>query len=75
MVLINGRKAGTVNEARELADVSRRTIYNWMDSGKVEWFCTASGRRRIYVDTLFKGKDGGAVCFSTSSLSGSSFGS
>lgn len=41
--------------ACRLADVSRRTLYNWMHTGKVEYIRTAGGARRVYVDTLFRG--------------------
>lgn len=40
--------------ACRLADVSRRTLYNWMNAGKVEYIRTAGGARRVYVDTLFR---------------------
>lgn len=48
------RQSVSVMRAGELAGVSRRTIYNWMNSGKVEWFRTAGGSRRIYTDTLWR---------------------
>jgi excisionase family DNA binding protein len=38
--------------------VSRRTIYNWMAKGKVEYLRTASGAVRIYQDTLFRDVSG-----------------
>ena len=34
--------------------VSRRTIYNWIASGKVEYIRTAGGSVRIFVDTLWR---------------------
>jgi len=34
--------------------VSRRTIYNWIASGKVEYVRTAGGSVRIFVDTLWR---------------------
>jgi predicted site-specific integrase-resolvase len=34
--------------------VSRRTIYNWITSGKVEYVRTAGGSVRIFVDTLWR---------------------
>ena len=34
--------------------VSRRTIYNWMSSGKVEYVRTAGGSVRIFQDTLWR---------------------
>ena len=35
--------------------VSRRTIYNWMAAGKVEYVRTAGGAVRILEDTLWRG--------------------
>ena len=39
-------------KACELVGVSRRTIYNWLSSGKIEYVRTAGGSVRIFVDTL-----------------------
>ena len=44
----------SIRKACELVDVSRRTIYNWMVSGKVESVRTAGGSVRIFVDTLWR---------------------
>lgn len=44
----------SVNTACDLLGVSRRTIYNWMNGGKVEWFETPGGSRRIIKETLFR---------------------
>ena len=41
-------------KACELVGVSRRTIYNWLSSGKVEYVRTAGGSVRIFVDTLWR---------------------
>ena len=41
-------------KACELVGVSRRTIYNWIASGKVEYVRTAGGSVRIFVDTLWR---------------------
>ena len=41
-------------EACELVGVSRRTIYNWIAGGKVEYVRTAGGSVRIFVDTLWR---------------------
>ena len=50
-------------KACELVGVSRRTIYNWIASGKVEYVRTAGGSVRIVVDTLWRepGANGGQV--------------
>jgi excisionase family DNA binding protein len=48
------RKVISIMKACELLDVSRRTIYNWLSSGKIEYVRTASGSVRIFVDTLWR---------------------
>ena len=48
------RKTVSIRKACELVDVSRRTIYNWMVSEKVEYVRTAGGSVRIFVDTLWQ---------------------
>ena len=44
----------TVKQASDVAGVSRRTLYNWMDAHKVQFIRTAGGKRRIFQDTLFR---------------------
>jgi excisionase family DNA binding protein len=41
-------------KACEIVGVSRRTIYNWLSSGKVEYVRTAGGSVRIFADTLWR---------------------
>ena len=41
-------------KACELVGVSRRTIYNWLSSGKIEYVRTAGGSVRIFVDTHWR---------------------
>ena len=48
------RKTISIMKACELVGVSRRTIYNWLSSGKVEYVRTAGGSVRIFVDTLWR---------------------
>lgn len=48
------RRVVTINEAARLAQVSRRTIYNWLSAGKLEYVRTAGGAVRIVAETLFK---------------------
>ncbi len=48
------RKTISIMKACELVGVSRRTIYNWIASGKVEYIRTAGGSVRIFVDTLWR---------------------
>ena len=47
-------------KACDLVGVSRRTIYNWIASGKVEYVRTAGGSVRIFVDTLWREPDTGS---------------
>ena len=47
-------------KACELVGVSRRTIYNWIASGKVEYVRTAGGSVRIFVDTLWRDPETGS---------------
>jgi len=37
--------------------VSRRTIYNWMSAGKVQYVRTAGGAVRIFEDSLWRRQD------------------
>jgi len=48
------RKTISIIKACELVGVSRRTIYNWIAGGKVEYVRTAGGSVRIFVDTLWR---------------------
>jgi excisionase family DNA binding protein len=41
-------------KACEVVGVSRRTIYNWISAGKVEYIRTAGGSIRIFADTLWR---------------------
>ena len=52
------RKTVSIMKACNLVGVSRRTIYNWIASGKVEYVRTAGGSVRIFVDTLWREPDG-----------------
>jgi excisionase family DNA binding protein len=48
------RKTISIMKACELVGVSRRTISNWLSSGKIEYVRTAGGSVRIFVDTLWR---------------------
>lgn len=52
--MIAERKTISIMKACELVGVSRRTIYNWIASRKVEYVRTAGGSVRIFVDTLWR---------------------
>lgn len=48
------RERVNINQAAAIAGVSRRTVYNWIEAGKLEYVRTAGGAIRIYVDTLLR---------------------
>jgi excisionase family DNA binding protein len=48
------RQAVSIIKAAQLVGVSRRTIYNWLASGKLEYVRTAGGSVRIFVDSLWR---------------------
>lgn len=52
------RQTVSIMKACEMVGVSRRTIYNWIAAGKVEYIRTAGGSIRIFVDTLWRQPDG-----------------
>ena len=54
MPMIGERKTLSILQACKLVGVSRRTIYNWLSSGKVEYVRTAGGSVRIFADTLWR---------------------
>lgn len=43
-----------VNDAARLLGKSRRTLYNWMSRGLVEWVLSPSGQRLIVTETLWQ---------------------
>lgn len=55
--MTNDRQTISIRQACERVGVSRRTIYNWMASGKVEYVRTAGGAVRIFTDTLWRRPD------------------
>ncbi len=48
------RQTLSIMKACEVAGVARRTIYNWIKAGKVEYVRTAGGSIRIFTDTLWR---------------------
>jgi len=48
------RQTVSIMKACEVVGVSRRTIYNWIAAGKVEYVRTAGGSIRIFTDTLWR---------------------
>lgn len=51
--LIKSGDLVTIQKACELAAVSRRTLYNWMNSGRLPYIRTVGGARRIKAADLF----------------------
>ena len=49
-----GRKTLSIIQACQHVGVSRRTIYNWLNAGKLEYIRTAGGSVRIYSDSLWR---------------------
>ena len=48
------RQTISIAKACELVGVSRRTLYNWIAAGRVEFTRTAGGSIRLFVDTLWR---------------------
>src|SRR4029077_7895236 len=60
------RKTISLMKECELVGVSRRTIYNWIAAGKVEYVRTAGGSIRIFTDSLWRQPDGLRISSPTS---------
>lgn len=54
------RQTVSIMKACEVVGVSRRTIYNWISAGKVEYVRTAGGSIRIFADSLWRDGQGQA---------------
>jgi excisionase family DNA binding protein len=52
--MIADRQTLSILQACAHVGVSRRTIYNWINSGKVEYVRTAGGAVRIFADSLWR---------------------
>jgi excisionase family DNA binding protein len=44
----------TVDDAALKMDVSRRTIYNWLNAGRLKYRRNAGGRIRIFAESLWR---------------------
>ena len=55
------RKTVSIPRACELVGVSRRTIYNWLAGGKIQYVRTAGGSVRIFEDTLWRDPEAAAT--------------
>jgi excisionase family DNA binding protein len=63
------RKTISIRTACELVGVSRRTIYNWMASSKIDYVRTAGGSVRIFADTLWRDPNSGRQPVAVAALS------
>lgn len=52
-----GKVLLNIEQARELVGVSRRTMYNWINTNKIDYVRTTSGSIRVVQDTLFRTED------------------
>ncbi len=52
------RQTVSIMKACEMVGVSRRTVYNWIAAGKVDYVRTAGGSIRIFRDSLWRQPDG-----------------
>jgi excisionase family DNA binding protein len=57
--MVGDRKTLSILQACQHVGVSRRTIYNWINSGKVEYVRTAGGSVRIFADSLWRKPEAG----------------
>jgi excisionase family DNA binding protein len=48
------RELLSIAQAMARVGVSRRSIYNWLSAGKLEYVRTAGGSIRIFADTLWQ---------------------
>lgn len=48
------RRLVNIAQACAIVGVSRRTIYHWLQRGRLEYRRTVSGSLRIYEDTLWR---------------------
>ena len=55
------RQTLSIMKACEVVGVSRRTIYNWMAGGKIEFVRTAGGSVRIFADSLWRNPEQSTV--------------
>ncbi|MGE0393768.1 MAG: excisionase family DNA-binding protein [Vicinamibacterales bacterium] len=60
------RQTLSIMKACEVVGVSRRTIYNWIAAGKVQYVRTAGGAIRIFADSLWRDPMGTAHAPQTS---------
>lgn len=61
---VDGREVVDIFSAVQRFGVSRRTIYNWIDAGRVETIRhAASAKQLLFVDTITRSDDGRVIQF------------
>lgn len=50
----SGRELLSINEVVRELDVSRRTVYNWIEQHRIDYIRTPSGFVRIFRDSLYR---------------------
>lgn len=55
--VVDERPSVSIQQACAVVGVSRRTIYNWLETGKLAYRRTAGGSVRIFVDSLWREPD------------------
>jgi hypothetical protein len=48
----SGRRILRISDVARLCEVSKRTVYNWMQGGTVQWTTGPGNRRYIYADSI-----------------------
>ena len=64
------RQTLSIMKACEAVGVSRRTIYNWIAAGKVQYVRTAGGAIRIFADSLWRDPAGNGPAGQPTATSG-----
>ena len=57
MLMHNGRELLTLSQTAERAGVSLRTVYKWLNEGRLEYVRNPGGAVRIYADCLYNTAD------------------
>ena len=67
-MMLPDRTTVSIPRACALVGVSRRTIYNWINDGKVQYVRTAGGAVRIFADTLWREPGAGVLAWQPDQL-------
>ena len=63
---IGQRRTFSIIQVCDKLGVSRRTVYNWINAGKVEYVRTPGGKIQIFADSLWQQDPDVAPEYSTS---------